>query len=224
MSGGTMNAAGTTIVGLNSATGTFTMTGGTYNNGGEIWFGNQNLGNATATISGGTLNVNSWLAVGRDNSNGTLTISGTGVVNQGITDAGSAFEMTNFGVGGTATVNLNGGSLSVNRILHNGNAAATSIFNFNGGTLKARASDGGFMGGLDRANIRNGGAFIDTNGFNITIGQALEHSDIGGDNAIDGGLTKRGAGILTLTGTNTYTGPTTPSPSPAIWVARTSST
>jgi autotransporter-associated beta strand protein len=209
MSGGTMNASGTTIVGLNGASGTFNMTGGLYNNGGELWFGNQNNGNATATISAGTLNVNSWLAVGRDNSNGTLTISGTGVVNQGITDAGSALELTNFGVGGTATVNLDGGTLNARRTMNNGGPTATSTFNFNGGTLKPLADEGAFMGGLTRANVRNGGAKIDTNGFNVTISQNLQHSIIGGDNPIDGGLTKRGAGILALTGTNTYTGPTT---------------
>lgn len=207
MSGGTMNAAGQSIVGLNGATGTFTMSGGTYN-AGEFWFANQNNASGTGTISAGTLNVNSWLAVGRDNSNGTLTISGTGQVNQGMTDAGSALELTNFGVGGTATVHLNGGGLHVNRILHNGNAAATTIFNFNGGTLKARANEGGFMSGLDRANVRDGGAKIDTNGVNITIGQALEHSDIGGDAATDGGLTKLGNGTLTLSGTSSYTGST----------------
>ena len=50
---------------------------------------------------------------------------------------------------------------------------------------------------------------IDSGAFAITIGQALEHSDIGGDNATDGGLTKIGAGTLTLTGANTYTGITT---------------
>jgi autotransporter-associated beta strand protein len=56
--------------------------------------------------------------------------------------------------------------------------------------------------------VRNGGAIIDTNGNNVTIAQALEHSNIGGDNAIDGGLTKTGAGTLTLSGVNTYTGAT----------------
>jgi hypothetical protein len=54
---------------------------------------------------------------------------------------------------------------------------------------------------LTRANIRNNGAKIDTAGFNITIGQALQHSAISGDNATDGGLTKNGAGTLTLGGT-----------------------
>ena len=42
------------------------------------------------------------------------------------------------------------------------------------------------MTGLTAANVRNGGAVIDTNGFNDTIGQALVHSSIGGDNATDG--------------------------------------
>jgi autotransporter-associated beta strand protein len=42
----------------------------------------------------------------------------------------------------------------------------------------------------------------------VTIGQALLHSAIGGDSATDGGLTKNGAGTLTLGGTNTYTGTT----------------
>ena len=49
---------------------------------------------------------------------------------------------------------------------------------------------------------------IDDSGYVITIGQALTHSSISGDAPIDGGLTKIGTGALTLTGVNTYTGPT----------------
>ena len=56
--------------------------------------------------------------------------------------------------------------------------------------------------------MRNGGAKIDTNGFNITMSQALLHSDILGDSATDGGLTKNGSGTLTLSNANTYTGGT----------------
>ena len=42
-------------------------------------------------------------------------------------------------------------------------------------------------------NVRNGGAIIDSNGHNISVKSALTHSNIGGDNAADGGLTKNGA-------------------------------
>src|SRR6202022_775186 len=57
------------------------------------------------------------------------------------------------------------------------------------------------------ANLQAGGAKIDSNGFNITIGQPLLHD--GGGPAVDGGLKKLGNGTLTLTGANAYTGATT---------------
>ena len=61
------------------------------------------------------------------------------------------------------------------------------------------------MTGLDNANVKEGGAKIDTNNIATTIGQALVH---GGVAATDGGLIKSGSGTLTLTGNNTYTGTT----------------
>ncbi|MEZ0388592.1 MAG: autotransporter-associated beta strand repeat-containing protein [Verrucomicrobium sp.] len=65
------------------------------------------------------------------------------------------------------------------------------------------------MNGITRANVRDGGVVIDTNGYDVTIAQNLLHSDIVGDNATDGGLTKNGAGMLTVTGENTFTGDVT---------------
>ena len=87
----------------------------------------------------------------------------------------------------------------------------TQTFNFNGGTLQAStAGSTTFLArNLTTANVRNGGAIINTNGFSDTIAQPLLHSTVGGDNATDGGLTKNGAGNLTLSGANTYTGTTT---------------
>jgi autotransporter-associated beta strand protein len=92
-------------------------------------------------------------------------------------------------------------------------ASSTSgarIFNFNGGTLKAAANNVSFLvpGVASAANVRNGGTIIDTAGFNVTVGQALQHSAIGGDNATDGGLIKIGNGTLILSGANSYNGNT----------------
>jgi fibronectin-binding autotransporter adhesin len=125
------------------------------------------------TIGGGTLAVNTTLTLG--------VKDGTAVTPVG-------------------TFNLNGGLFQSFGTIASG--GGTSYFNFNGGTLQAESSSTTFMQGLTGANVGNGGAFVDTNGNNITIGQALLASG-------SGGLTKLGSGMLTLTGVNTYTGATT---------------
>ena len=107
----------------------------------------------------------------------------------------------------SSTYNLNAGALTVPQIIAS-SGAGSSTFNFSGGTLKPTANNPTFMQGLTAANVRDGGAVIDSTGFNVTIGQPLQHSAIAGDNATDGGLTKNGIGRLTLGGTNSYTGNT----------------
>lgn len=197
---GTVNVSENLIIAGRGATGTLNMDSGTVNVSSQLFVGNNDGGTGTLRISGGTINVNSWLGVGRDGSNGTMTISGTGTVNQGITDAGSRFEMTNFSKPTNATVNLDGGTLHINGI--NNNGGGTTNFNFNGGVLKARIDNGGFMGGLTAATVMAGGAKIDTDGHNITIGQQLVGT-VG-----DGGLVKSGEGTLELGASNTFNGPT----------------
>ena len=103
------------------------------------------------------------------------------------------------------TFNLNGGTLTVHRII-TVNDNATAAFNFNGGTLKANSSAADFIqlgGGSQTANVLDGGAIIDSAGFNVGIPQMLS----GGGTGI-GGLTKIGNGTLTLSGGYTYSGPT----------------
>jgi autotransporter-associated beta strand protein len=130
----------------------------------------------------------------------------------GVTIGGGGNLDLNYGGGATSsnTYNLNGGVLTVPQIVATA-SAAFRIFNFNGGTLRAAASTTTFFnsGVATTANVRNGGALLDTVGFNVTIGQKLQHSTIADDNATDGGLTKNGLGTLTLTGANTFTGNTT---------------
>ncbi len=186
---------------MNMTGGTFTMTNNTQN----FIMGNSAT-TATVNVSGGTLTIARHLQMNQRSANSTFNLSG------GVVHVAGVVAMTGWTTGGAnATFNLDGGRLETTgvQMMTPGapGTSGTGTFNFNGGTLQAYAVNASFMTGLTRVNIRDGGAIIDSS--NITIGQALLHSNIGGDNAIDGGLTKLGNGTLTLTGVNTYTGTTT---------------
>jgi autotransporter-associated beta strand protein len=198
-----VGTGGDTVAALN-------VSGGTVNvvNSGDMIVGDTSPGAVNQT--GGVVNLftgigaSSWLYVGGyvnpgTNAAGTYTLSG------GTLSDPNRLEIAHL-AGSAGTFELDGGGTATVGLIQGG--AGTSVFNFNGGTLTPSASNSTFMQGLTTANVRNGGTMIDTNGFNVTISQALVHSTISGDNAIDGGLTKRGAGTLTLTGASTYTGPT----------------
>jgi MYXO-CTERM domain-containing protein len=227
VTGGTVTSREDVVVGLGgntTAKGTLTIAGGTVNVGttNEKWLkvGAFDTVAGELNINSGTLNLNTNTDI-RFNTNGG---TGTSVINQnggnvvsysdnGVTLGGNTvLDMKNGGTAGSNTYNLNGGTLAISQVMSTLNNG-TRIFNFNGGTLKVASNFNAAtffnLGtGTTRANVRNGGAIIDTNGINVTMAQALVHSDIGGDNAIDGGLTKNGAGTLTLSGANTYTGVT----------------
>ena len=135
-----------------------------------------------------------------------------------MTMTSGAFSCANFdffagGVLGTSTVNLDGGVLSFNRLLKTQGSTASAL-NLDGGTLRLRSSQTtspnftiNDLTGLT-TTVEDGGVIIDTNGFNGTIAEVLEH-DSTLASALDGGLTKNGIGILTLTGASTFTGPVT---------------
>jgi autotransporter-associated beta strand protein len=163
---------------------------------------------AILSIEGGTVQVTGaagFLIANSAGSAGTITIT-SGLLN--VTNNPVTLGVNNAATC-IATNNLNGGTELVRQI-KTGGALTISIFNFNGGTLKAGSSAlaSTFMTGLTTANVRNVASTIDNGGYSIGIGQALLHSTVSGDNATDGGLIFTGAGVTTNSGVNTYNGPT----------------
>jgi autotransporter-associated beta strand protein len=211
MSGGTFTSTSWFSIGESGAggIGTFNQTGGTVNaatGAGVITnLGDRDGATGTLNVSAGTFNStaggfqvgNHWTGTG--SSMGTINVSGTGIVNAGMSSLGLKLGVNSAAVG---TVNLDGGTIQTS-IVQNG--AGTGTFNFNGGTLQATASNATFMTGLTNAFVKSGGAVIDTNSQDVTIDQALLTDTV----STGGGLKKIGAGTLTLTGANTYTGATT---------------
>lgn len=190
------------VIGGDKGNGTATVTGtGTLlKSAGEFYVGNDDDSVGELTVSGGTVESGSWFGIGRNGSTGTLTINGTGVVIQGSSDLGSRLEMTNNSKPTSATIHLDGGTLSTNGI-NSGSNGSLNIF-LNGGILQARVNNLTFLEGMSSVTVKSGGAKIDTNGVSATINQSM----IG--EGIDGGLTKLGPGTLRLNGTNTFTGTT----------------
>ena len=85
-----------------------------------------------------------------------------------VTNANSLFLGYNSGSRGA--YNLNGGLVNTPGVTRGGGTSGgTGTFNFNGGTLQASANNTGFFGAAVATNVRNGGAVIDTNGFNVTV-------------------------------------------------------
>jgi autotransporter-associated beta strand protein/T5SS/PEP-CTERM-associated repeat protein len=189
--------------------GTFIQSGGTFTDQGIFEFYD-----GTYTLSGtGSLSTNQANIVGGatfTQSGGSFTTNGSNLILVGSTytlsGTGSSLSTSYTDILSGGTFHLNGGTLTASTVSDSG---GTSTFDFNGGTLQAGGISAGFFGGLTTANVQTGGAFINTNGFNVTVSQNLLHDTTSGAPAVDGGLTKLGAGTLTLTGNNTYTGGTT---------------
>jgi autotransporter-associated beta strand protein len=96
----------------------------------------------------------------------------------------------------TGNLNLNSGGRLTTRGIAQGdtNTGAIGRLNFNGGTLRAGADNATFLQGLTTTRIYSGGATIDTNGKEITIGQALLAPT--GDGLASVALTTGGSGYF----------------------------
>lgn len=200
LSGGMVQANTNVRIG-GRGTGSVNQTGGEFNTGESISIGRFAGSSGNWTIQEGTLNQSSssrFLTVG-EQGGGTLTVAANGHVDaNGTTQVG----MQASGIG---TINLDGGMFTARSIT---GGAGSSTLNFNGGLLRARSSRDTLLQYLTTANVRAGGAIIDTQANNVSFSQPLLHEAALGASP-DGGLTKRGSGTLSLTGANTFTGATT---------------
>jgi len=192
---------------------------------------------ATVDISGGITEIHGEFTVGSNSSTtvnvrgGTLIASRLRHLKQNHTTVNltggnvtvdEVVLETNTMADSSLTVNLDaGGTLTTDRMyLHRtGGTSGTHALTlrFDGGTLQKKSgSDVNLIdnilgtGGTLVWNviIKDGGAKIETNGFDASVVRPLLHdSALGG--TPDGGLIKKGFGRLTLCGTSTYTGETT---------------
>ena len=201
VSGGVLTLAGPVTVADNGAfaVGNGTAGLGTVNieTGAVVSIGNGSGGYVGRTYIGGKLDGAGSLGAGTLNINGgVLNVAAAGAVTVG---DGARFWLNAWGNAGAA-LNLNGGTLSTARTIADG-AGASAPVRFNGGTLQAAASLFPIIEGV-AASIAAGGVTIDSQNYNVGISLALAH----GAGAPDGGLTKLGAGTLTLGGANTFNG------------------
>jgi autotransporter-associated beta strand protein len=198
--------------------GNTTISGGTHQFLGSITTHGIAVGDPSTTVltvSGGSIyTVKLSLGFGTSSiytqSGGVVTVSpdAFGVI------LGSAASATD-----TSTLNLDGGTLVARQIAINTNGVwlGTATINLNGGTFRANGQALSYGGNifsttnagnpnLGNIYVKAGGVIIDSAGFSLTNGQALQADPI----STGGGLTKLGAGSLTIVNPdNTYTGPTT---------------
>ncbi len=220
-----VNVTGSGInVGRFGSVGIINLYGGTLTCSGSLPIGNgvfsgaTNAGQGTVNINAGTLSLagNSMTLGNAGAANGVpvpaIGVAGSNTVARGtfnlnngtLSQSGSAAVKFCAGNNTIGTFNLNGGLMlagSITKTLTTTNTLAN--FNFNGGYLLAYQGSAAFMSAGFNADVLGGGAIIDSSNFNITMNSSLQNGGGGG------GLTKNGAGTLTLAGTNNnYTGPT----------------
>ncbi len=199
------------------------MSGGFLSVTAEFDMARDSLGASTYVgLSGGTISLSGFSTVGRegygvlDISGGTvlrpvaaanrfymnrsigsfshLTVRGTGTLD--IEDPLGFWFANSSGNGGSGVVNLLPGGTMTSRIgvFWNGAGMTFGYFNFNGGTLQASgASASWWPNGWTACYVYPGGATVDSQGNNITIGQPFLAPSGGGVTSVTGGT---GSGYL----------------------------
>lgn len=212
--GSKFTAGGVTSI-LGVGTQVNVKTGASLASSGTIILGSGTGDNTSLVVDGGSVSTAGTGNLALNNGASMANASSSVALNSGsITLTGSSARVL-LGGGNNATVantfNLNGGTITTSGVTDT--TASVSTFNFNGGILKAGAvsnglivaTAGNFMDALNNAVVKAGGAKVDSNGSDIKIAAALTHDTLLGG-TVDGGFEKLGAGSVTLSGINTYTG------------------
>lgn len=213
-----------------SSVGTVVVTGeGSSWSNGRLYVGNGS-GQGTLSVRDGASvsagdNVN--VGVNRADAKGMVEISGAGsslasadyillghVGGEGtlaVADGGFASASHVYLGGAPSTVHSGTGSVLLSGSGQRRGVLATGFLEvghgsgsiaFDGGILRATGTEADFLRNFNAGDVifKTGGAYIDSNGHDIGIGTDLQGQ---------GGLTKLGAGTLTLSGQNSYAGATT---------------
>ncbi len=232
INGGTLSSPAANIaLGNNTVatqTPTLNLNGGVLETNG---ISNGGSGTNSITFNGGTLRMlgTSMIASGTNPGGNLLALN---VGNGGaILDTGTFANTISQGFVGVGSGGL--AKLGSAQLTLSGTSTYTGATTLTSGTLRAGAAAGGqAFGNLSAVSLANAaGVTLDLNGFSQTIGSLAGGGasggtvslgggtlTAGGDNAStsfagvisgNGGLTKSGTGVLTLSGANTYSGLTT---------------
>lgn len=198
-SGTQIDAAGYLIVGGN-AFGQLNISGGGEFTNTDAYIGYNNLGHGEVFVSGtGAIwTTNGYLSIGWDGQAFVMVDDGASIIAHSGTDlAASMASVAQLTLSGTGSAR---GLFSTPYIMK---GAGTGLLYWDGGILQARGNEPEFFpnftfGDID---IQANGAFFDTNGYNVGIQTSGILIGVGG-------LTKLGAGTLTIAGGNSWDGDT----------------
>ncbi len=193
----TFTLSGTGDLNMNAAT------GGTATSVLQIGRFDSAANNTTSvfTQTGGTADT-AILSIGGNGATG-IGLSSTMNLTGGVFVA-DAFPRLALGNTNVAEINLGGtADVTLPAIPAVRGIGSTATVNFDGGTLRSRAASGTYLNAPTNAFILAGGA-----NFNIAAGRdiAIAQGLLAHPTSTGGGLTKAGPGKLALTGISTYTG------------------
>jgi len=216
LSGGTLTA---NEIGVGSdqagSIGVLDISGGNYISSGYVTLARGVGSLGMLNISGGTMNLSGTVANsvigflwnGTGSSAGVLNIFNGGAI-VGPNNTTYVVNYNPFSSASTTQsgiINLNsGGLLQIGGVNNSAPAIGTTLFNFNGGTLKATVANANFFpNAISAANVFSGGATIDDNGTAITIAEPLLVPSGYGVSTISlasGGANYIGAPFVAITG------------------------